>query len=111
MPPNNYLQNQEADELSNLSERVQMSKSGAFKDLKDMLDTIVEEAHEAIVGCLSDSPNAYMRLVIRYQQRLGVKREVERWVESAEQGLTAMTEAMRQDLENMREENEWQRQQ
>ena len=89
----------ETVEFSTLQDRVQMCKSGAFTDLKEMLSGLVDEAHEALVGCISGDPQVYMRLVIRYQQRIGVRREIDRWADSATQGLEQTTEAMRQDLE------------
>jgi len=98
MLQNNYQQDNEHLELATLQERVHMCKSEAWKDYAEMLKGLVEEAHEALVGCVSGDPQVYMRLVIRYQQRIGVKRESDRWAESAEQGLNAIIEGMRQDL-------------
>jgi len=105
MLQNNYQQeNSEHIELATLQERVQMCKSEPFKDLKNFIQSLVDEAHESIVGCVSGEPKTYMQLCIRYQQRIAVKREIDRWAESAEQGLEQITEAMRQDLDRAAQE-------
>ena len=105
MLQNNFPQeNNEHIELATLQERVQMCKSEPFKDLKRMLDGLIDEAHEGIIGCLSSDPQAHMRLLIRYQQRVAVRREIERWQENAEKEFTDITEAMRNDLERAAQE-------
>lgn len=94
----------EQSELQRLSDIAQMAKSEPFRDLKEMLDGLVSEAHEAIVGCIAGDPNVYKTLMIRYQQRLAVKRAIDQWTESAAKAIEENVEAMRQDLERMEAE-------
>jgi len=90
-------------ELSRFQEIVQMSKSGAFADLKALIDGWVDEAHEQMIGSLSSTARADLSL--RYQQRLCLKREIENFIDSANKGLEEITLAMRQDLDRLAREN------
>lgn len=86
------------EDLQRFSEIVQMSKTGAFTDLKQMIDRWVEESHEAMMGCMSNMETRGL-LSLRYQQRLCLKREIENWVASATEAVAQITEEMRRDLE------------
>lgn len=86
-------------DLQIFHERVQMSKSGAFTELKALIDNWVQESHEAMLGCMSNMETRGL-LSLRYQQRLCLKREIENWVASAEEAVAQITEDMRRDLEN-----------
>lgn len=90
-------------ELQRFQEIVQMSKSGAFADLKALVDGWVEESHEQMIGSLSSTIRA--ELSLRYQQRLCLKREIENWVNSAQQGFDDITEQMRQELNRLERES------
>jgi len=105
MLQNNYPQeNSEHIELATLQERVQMCKSEPFKDLKNFIQSLVDEAHESIVGCVSGEPKTYMQLCVRYQQRISMQRAIQLWQENAEKEFTEITEAMRQDLDRAAQE-------
>lgn len=86
-------------DLQRFHERVQMSKGGGFADLKELINSWVEESHEAMLGCMSNMETRGL-LSLRYQQRLCLKREIENWVTSAEEAVAQITEDMRRDLEN-----------
>ena len=105
MLQNNFPQeNNEHIELATLQERVQMCKSEPFKELKNFIQSLVDEAHESIVGCVSGEPKTYMQLAIRYQQRIAVKRAIDLWQENAEKEFTDIIEAKRNDLERAAQE-------
>ena len=81
-----------------------MCKSEPFKDLKNFIQSLVDEAHESIVGCVSGEPKTYMQLCVRYQQRISMQRAIQLWQENAEKEFTEITEAMRQDLDRAAQE-------
>lgn len=92
-------------EIQRFQEIVQMSKSGAFADLKALVDGWVDEAHESLIACLSMDAAVRMGFSLRYQQRICLKREIENWVSSAQQGFDEITEQMRQELNRLEREN------
>lgn len=93
------------EELERFKEIAQMSKSGAFADLKALVDGWVDEAHEALIACLSMDTAVRMGFSLRYQQRICLKREIENWVSSAQQGFDEITEQMRQELNRLEREH------
>lgn len=92
-------------EIERFRDIVQMSKSGAWLEFMQMVQSLVDESHESIVGCMSFDSKIRMGLDIRYQQRIAFVRAIHNWIESAEQGLDEITESMRQDLERLAEES------
>lgn len=89
----------ELDDLSRFSGIVEMSKSSSFIDMMAMIDGLVSEAHEAMLGCLSMDLQVRFGFEMRYQQRIAMQREIKNWIESAQRGHEEILETMRQELQ------------
>lgn len=89
------------EDLQRFSEIVEMSKTSAFKEMQELIASVVEESHESLVGCLSTDPMIRMGLSMRYQQRIAFQREIENWVQSAVKGQEEILETMKQELDSL----------
>lgn len=85
------------EDLSRFQSIVQLSRDSAFQELKALIDSWVSESHEAMLGCLAGMEVRGI-LSLRYQQRLCLKREIDNWIASAEDGLKQITDEMRREL-------------
>lgn len=83
MQPNPLdLSKDERESLIELQEVTDLSTSpGWLKRILPLMEGTVEEAHEAMVGNLSNEPMTYMRLQLRWQQREAMVRSVKTYIE------------------------------
>lgn len=92
---------EERDDLMRFNDIVQMSQSAAFAELMEMVEELVQEAHEGLIACLSMDGQVRLGLSMRYQQRLAFQRAINNWIESANKGQEEITERMRQELNEL----------
>lgn len=98
----------ELSDHQRFAEIVQMSKSGAWTEFYTLVTTWATEAYEKMLDCKYADPVIRSHFLRRYEERIGLKREIDAWVKSAENGFTEITEQMRRDLEEAnRSQSEW----
>lgn len=81
---NHPLTQQELDHLAEVREVWTTTKSAGWQRVMGQVSAFVEESYEAMVGNCSSDPMSYMRLQLRWQQRLAMKRGIEKYVSDCE---------------------------
>jgi len=72
----NQLDKTEAQELAELREIYQTTNSAGWVRIKDLMQGLVDEAHEDMIGNTSAEPMTYMHKQLRWQQREAMMRGV-----------------------------------
>lgn len=78
------LDPQEAQQLAELREVFQTTNTAGWHRIKKLMEALVEEAHEAMIGNISSDPMMYMRLQLRWQQREAMLRGVLEYIGSCD---------------------------
>lgn len=76
------LSPEEKDDLQTAQHFDGLAQSTGWTILKEYMNQLVGEAHEEMLGNVSNDPISYMRLQIRWQQRLAVVRAINQHVDS-----------------------------
>jgi len=86
----------EALQLAELREIYQTTNTAGWQRLKQLMESLVEEAHEAMIGNISSDPMTYMRFQLRWQQREAMLRGVLDYIGNCERDRKRILEEIQE---------------